>query len=81
MPNLPTLLSREDMTTLENLIDRYGVEAILMGMAEIAYEKAQHIAENWPATNEQEQVRAWQRVSRLLDGTSTHRAVKAVTYK
>jgi hypothetical protein len=37
----------EDARTLEGMIDGMGLRAILMLLQGIAYEKAQHIEENW----------------------------------
>lgn len=41
------VLPQEHVDKLESFVDTYGMASVLEALGEIAYEKAQHIHENW----------------------------------
>jgi hypothetical protein len=68
-------LSNEAEYVLEGLVDAFGLQVVVDGLACICSGKADHIAENW-----QDQVlsRAWEKAALHLMNAATHSAVKAV---
>lgn len=63
-----------DSETLERLVDAYGLADTLATLAEIAREKAAHIATNW-----QESGRPWELAARTCERASEARPVAMVS--
>lgn len=54
--------------TLEGLIDRYGLEAVLQTAAYVAMLKADHLRSNWAGDGPaQTDARMWEHVAKHLD--------------
>ena len=53
---------------LEDLVDRYGLKEIVDSLAVIAYEKAEHIEENW---DDCVLARWWGDASEVLEAAAT----------
>lgn len=58
------MLSADDKTTLESLIDRHGLCDVLMALAHIAREKEEHITINW---QDHGLAKKWDHAARQLD--------------
>jgi hypothetical protein len=68
-------LSRDDEATLEGLIDRYGLAAVILALAGICWGKAEHIDTTW---QDRDLSRAWQRAATLLDKQIEYAAIRDV---
>lgn len=51
MPTFPADLTPEECTHLEHLIDRRGIDSVLMALSDICGAKSEHIAEAWQDTS------------------------------
>lgn len=60
-------MNREDMMTLEGLVDRYSLLDVIEALAEMTSEKADHLRTNW---QDERGARAWERDSRILQSAS-----------
>lgn len=49
---------------LEQLVDSYGLIAVLRALAEICYEKAEHVRSAW---QDERLGKVWERTGKLLD--------------
>ena len=58
--------------SLEDLLDRHGLDKVLSALSTVAAEKADHVQSNWGDSND---ARAWMRVSRWADRQRTHAVV------
>lgn len=65
-------LPKHDSATLEDLIDRFNISSVIMEIANIAEEKAQHVRENWQDEN---LARDWERTARYLDKVASNNTV------
>ena len=54
----------DDLTTLEKLLDRHGMETVLDALATICHEKAESISCNWQDSTT---ARAWRVAAMKLD--------------
>ncbi len=54
---------------LESLIDQYGLRTVIIGLSEIAFDKAEHLDVNW---QDHDAARLWERAGMLLDGMSAN---------
>jgi hypothetical protein len=54
---------------LENLIDQHGLGTVVESIAEVARQKAEHIAVNW---QDPAYARHWERAAKELDRARTH---------
>ena len=61
---------------VERLIDKYGLSTILGSIAQICFEKAEHIRANW---QDEPLARAWDRVGKALDRAAADKRVKEVS--
>ena len=57
-------LIHADATSLEALVDKYGIESIVCGLAGICSAKAEHIATNWQDAS---LAKRWMVVSATID--------------
>jgi hypothetical protein len=56
-----------DIQTLETMIDRHGLPVVLIWLAEICNDKAEHITTNWQDTTT---AKTWERNARVLNTTA-----------
>jgi hypothetical protein len=75
-PNIIPHLTRDAEYVLEGLIDAFGLQVVVDGLACICSGKADHIAENW-----QDQVLAqhWEKAAIHLMSAAVHTTIKAVS--
>jgi len=57
-------LGRSELEDLEDMIDRSSLEEVLVGLAQICYEKAEHLRSNW---QDEGAARIWERDAKKLD--------------
>lgn len=65
-----------EMNELELLIDKHGLSAVLKTLAEICYEKSEHIRANWSDSG---LARDWERAGNAVLVTTTKSAVGNVS--
>jgi hypothetical protein len=66
-------LTVQDRDTLESIVDRYSLRAIVEGLSEISHLKAAHIRENW---QDDSLAKMWERVSKIFDKFSHHKGLR-----
>lgn len=69
------MITKEQATELEQLIDREGLTQVLRAIAEIRYEKSAHIEENWISSGAEDRETAalacrWSETGRQIDLTA-----------
>lgn len=60
------MLSQDEKTDLELLIDRTSATEVLIALCEICGDKAEHIRENW---QDDETCKPWDKAAAVLDRT------------
>lgn len=64
---MPRYLSQEQKDQLEALVDSASLSAVLVALAEVAAEKAEHLRSNW---QDAVSARTWDAASRKVDSLS-----------
>lgn len=67
------LTQEKDM--IEILLDKYGMETVLDVLAQICFEKSEHLLSNWQAPND---AKAWQTCGIKLDHVKISKPINAV---
>jgi hypothetical protein len=57
-------MSKEDLTTMELFIDKYGIVDVLSGLSYICGEKAEHVATNW---QDAQTAKHWMQLASSID--------------
>lgn len=57
------------LDTLESIVDKEGLAAVLLDLAEICSQKAQHINDNWQDTVLSKQ---WEKAGFKINNTAAH---------
>lgn len=57
-------LEKDDSRTLEDLLDRYNLSSVILELANIGAEKAQHVRETW---QDEELARAWDKAASAVE--------------
>lgn len=70
------IVSPDDVRTIEALIDRTSLAAVLESIATIAGEKSEHIASNWQDAG---LARVWRMASLAIDNAAESRPVREVS--
>jgi hypothetical protein len=60
--------TRDELETLEGLMDKMGVSDLIEALGDIAHEKAEHVLENWQDRN---LARRWTRLGEKLQALSS----------
>ena len=60
-------LNEPNADAIEVMIDRFGLEAVLETVADIARDKSDHIESNWQDHN---LARSWNRIANRIDRTA-----------
>ena len=55
--------TRDDIDSLEAILDRIGIEDTVSALAQICYEKESHVLENW---QDQRLASRWEKLGRKL---------------
>jgi hypothetical protein len=57
-------ISGEEKISLEGMVDRHGLEAVIETLAEICYEKGDHLRTNW---QDEKSAKSWDRMGKQLN--------------
>lgn len=69
------MADRKDSDELEQMIDRHGLASVLSMVADICYEKSEHIESNW---QDRQLAKLWTKCGTKLHATATSALVKAL---
>ena len=69
-------LDRQAEDALEAMVDRFGLQSVLNGLAYICSGKADHIAHNW---QDQRSARHWERAAIHLTNAADDTAIRFVS--
>ncbi len=61
-------IAKADLDELEGLVDRYSLTGVVEALAQISFEKADHIRTNW---QDQVTAREWDRSAKQLDAAAS----------
>jgi hypothetical protein len=65
-----------DMQTLEQLIDRHGLQSVLQLLGEVCDEKGAHIVSTW---QDKQLAKHWQNAASVVLNASEHVRIRAVS--
>ena len=57
-------MNKEDMNTLESLIDKYSLDDVLSAIREICLDKADHLRTNW---QDEQSAKYWESIEKQIN--------------
>lgn len=69
------MIQPNDRDKIEAIIDRTSLRDVLQGIAQICYDKAEHIASNW---QDHPLSMTWDRAAGLIEKVTVNEKIKAV---